>query len=138
MLKSTTPAALPPPSPPTVFRTYTPRTLLEFDGNDGRPIYLAIRGRVFDVSRKPHFYGPSGPYANFAGRDATRGLACQSFDKDMLTEDLDGPLDDLKGLGPSEMESLKGWEESFEGNYIVVGQLVSVEDYEKEKAEKTS
>jgi len=37
-----------------------------------------------------------GPYENFAGRDASRGLACQSFDEEMLTADLTAPLDDLK------------------------------------------
>lgn len=47
----------------------------------------------------------------------------------MLTEDLDGPLDALDGLGPNEMEALQGWEETFMGKYDVVGKLVSVADY---------
>ncbi|PKS06754.1 hypothetical protein jhhlp_006828 [Lomentospora prolificans] len=129
LFKTTPPPSLPKADPPTVFRTFTPRTLLENNGADGKPIYLAIRGRVFDVSRKPHFYGPGGPYENFAGRDATRGLAKGSFDKEMLTEDLDGPLDKLEGLGPDDMETLAGWEESFSGNYPVIGRLVSVEEF---------
>ena len=75
------------------------------------PVYLAVRGKVFDVSMGRNFYGPGGPYENFAGRDATRGLACGSFDEDMLTKDLNGPLDDLSELGTAEMEALQGWEE---------------------------
>ena len=76
-------------------------------------VYLAIRGKVFDVSVGRNFYGPGGPYENFAGRDATRGLACGSFDEEMLTKDLEGPLDDLNGLGKDEMEALSNWEDTF-------------------------
>jgi membrane-associated progesterone receptor component len=121
----------PPAPPPIVFRTYTPRTLLPYTGEDNKPVFFAVRGRVFDVSRGRNFYGPGGPYSNFAGRDATRGLACGSFDEDMLTKDLDGPLDTLSDLGEAEMESLKGWEERFEEKYDIVGRLVSVEEFEK-------
>jgi membrane-associated progesterone receptor component len=53
---------------------------------------------VFDVTRGGQFYGPGeyksfedgevlnfidGPYGNFAGRDASRGMAKQSFDEGM-------------------------------------------------------
>ena len=61
-----------------------------------------------------NFYGPGGPYENFAGRDATRGLACQSFDEDMLTKNLDGPLDDCKDLNAEQIENLNGWVERFD------------------------
>ncbi|KAM4067014.1 cytochrome b5-like heme/steroid binding domain-containing protein [Hirsutella rhossiliensis] len=121
---------LAPSPPPTVFRTYTPRTLLPFDGNGPAGlVYLAVRGDVFDVSSGRNFYGPGGPYANFAGRDASRGLACGSFDEDMLTEDLDGPLDKLDGLRDDELEALRGWQERFSEKYHVVGRLVSAADY---------
>ncbi|RDA87452.1 hypothetical protein CP532_2828 [Ophiocordyceps camponoti-leonardi (nom. inval.)] len=118
-----------PPQAPILFRTYTPRSLLPFNGKDSPHIYLAVRGRVFDVSRGASFYGPQGPYANFAGRDASRGLALGSFDPDVLTEDLDGPLDTLHDLDASELEALTGWEERFSDKYHVVGRLVSVDDF---------
>ncbi|KAK1755875.1 putative membrane-associated progesterone receptor component 1 protein [Echria macrotheca] len=127
------PVTLPKDEPAVVFRTFTPRTLLPYNGVDGAPVYLAVRGRVFDVSRGRNFYGPGGPYANFAGRDASRGLACGSFDEEMLTKDLDGPLDTLADLGAEEMDALKGWEERFSEKYLVVGKLVPVGE-EKEKA----
>lgn len=130
-LRSTPPPTLPKERPAIVFRDFTPRTLLPYDGKDGAPIYFAVRGRVFDVSTGRNFYGPDGPYENFAGRDASRGLACGSFDRDMLTEDLDGPLDALSDLGPEEMESLAGWEEQFDSKYLVVGRLVPVGQEEK-------
>lgn len=88
--------------------------------------------KVFDVTSGRNFYGPGGPYANFAGRDASRGLACGSFDEDMLTKDLQGPLDTLKDLGSEELEALRGWEERFEEKYLVVGRLVAVGEEGKE------
>ncbi|KAJ9621311.1 Dihydrodipicolinate synthase [Taxawa tesnikishii (nom. ined.)] len=128
-------ATLPSPPPPTVFKTFTPPTLLPYNGTNNMPVYLAVRGRVFDVTPGRNFYGPGGPYANFAGRDASRGLACGSFDEDMLTEDLNGPLDTLKGLGDEEMEALRGWEERFSEKYLVVGKLVPVGSEEAKAAE---
>jgi membrane-associated progesterone receptor component len=120
--------AMPKPPPPTVFKTFTPPTLVEFDGTNGKPIYFAVRGQVFDVSAGRQFYGPGGPYANFAGRDASRGLALGSFDSSMLTEDLNGPLDSLEDLTPDQEEALRGWEERFQDKYLVVGKLVSVKE----------
>lgn len=97
-----------------MFKTFTPRTLLKYNGENGQPVYLAVKQKVFDVTPGRNFYGPGGPYENFAGRDATRGLACQSFDEDMLTKDLDGPLDDCSDLDPEQIENLNGWVERFD------------------------
>ena len=124
--RPTSAQSLPKPPDPILFKTYTPPDLLPNNGQNGKPVYLAIRGRVFDVTSGRNFYGPGGPYENFAGHDASRGLACGSFDEDMLTENLEGPLDDLKGLGAEEMDALKGWEERFEEKYLIVGNLVPV------------
>ncbi|EEH19880.2 hypothetical protein PABG_02139 [Paracoccidioides brasiliensis Pb03] len=128
------PLTLPKGRPPIVFRVFTPTTLLPYNGKDGSPVYLAVRGRVFDVSSSRNFYGPGGPYENFAGRDATRGLACQSFDEDMLTKDLKGPLDDLSGLDAEQMENLHSWEVRFLEKYLVVGKLVAEGDPEAPKS----
>ncbi|KAK3319090.1 cytochrome b5-like heme/steroid binding domain-containing protein [Apodospora peruviana] len=131
LLKPSPPAALPKEEPAIVFRTFTPRTLLPYNGENNMPVYLAVRGRVFDVTRGRNFYGPGGPYANFAGRDASRGLACGSFDEEMLTKDLDGPLDTLADLGRDEMEALQGWEDRFSEKYLVVGKLLPVGEEDK-------
>jgi membrane-associated progesterone receptor component len=131
-LRPKTLPALPKPPAPAVFRTFTPLTLLEYDGTDGKPIYFAVRGRVFDVSAGRNFYGPGGPYANFAGHDASRGLAFGDFDESMLTKDLNGPLDPLDDLSDDQKDALRGWEERFLEKYLVIGKLVAVQD---EKAE---
>ena len=72
---------MPKSHPPTVlYKVYTPKTLEPFSGKDGGRILLAISGVVYDVSAGANFYGPGGMYGNFAGRDASRGMAKQSFD----------------------------------------------------------
>ncbi|KNG87778.1 hypothetical protein ANOM_004626 [Aspergillus nomiae NRRL 13137] len=125
------------PSPGS-FRTFTPSDLLDFNGTNGKGIYIAVRGRVFDVSTSKNFYGPGGPYENFAGRDATRGLALQSFDKEVLTKDLNGPLDDIKDLTRDELGNLESWEERFLLKYPVVGELVSNDDFELQQQTQVS
>ncbi|KAF9281594.1 hypothetical protein BGZ68_006540 [Mortierella alpina] len=126
-------SAAPPPAPrprlPTlVFKEYTPKELAQFDGRtkDTR-ILMAIQGKVFDVTRGRNFYGPDGPYGNFAGRDASRGLAKNSFDKSMLTA-LDAPIDKLEDLNDEEKESLSDWAGHFEGKYQLVGKLIENKD----------
>lgn len=129
-LRPAAPQLIPKAPPSIVFRTFTPPELKPFNGENNAPVYLAVRGKVFDVTSGRNFYGPGGPYENFAGRDATRGLACGSFDEDMLTKDLRGPLDDLKGLGSTEMQALQDWEDRFTEKYLVVGKLISVGEKE--------
>ncbi|KAJ3557056.1 hypothetical protein NP233_g11836 [Leucocoprinus birnbaumii] len=100
---------MPKSHPPTVlFKLYTPKSLEPFNGNekDGR-ILLAINRIVFDVTAGRNFYGPNGMYGNFAGRDASRGMAKQSFDLEMLTP-VDQPIDKLEDLKPEEIDNMKG------------------------------
>lgn len=63
------------------------------------------------------FYGPGGPYALFAGKDASRGLAKMSFDEKDLTGN-------IEGLGASELDALQDWEWKFASKYVKVGQIV--------------
>lgn len=115
---------MPKAHPPTVlYRIYTPKTLEPFSGKDGGRILLAINGIVFDVTAGRNFYGPNGMYGNFAGRDASRGMAKQSFDLDMLTP-VEAPLDPLTDLAPDEIDNMKGWIEHFSNKYIICGKLV--------------
>lgn len=52
----------------------------------------------------------------------------QSFDEEVLTKDLKGPLDELGDLDADQWENLEGWETLFLGKYIVVGRLVAEDD----------
>lgn len=101
---------------------FTPKSLVKYNGQDSPKIFISVKNRVFDVTQGGAFYGPGGPYENFAGRDASRGLAKNSFDPEVLT-DINDPIDDLKDLTKLEIESLDGWEEHFENRYKIVGTL---------------
>ncbi|CAH2350372.1 damage response protein 1 [[Candida] railenensis] len=109
-------------SAPIVEGRFTPLSLAKFNGTDDPKILIAVKGKVYDVSNGASFYGPGGPYENFAGRDASRGLAKNSFELDCLTP-TDQPIDQLKNLTADEIESLDGWEQHFEGKYPLVGTL---------------
>jgi membrane-associated progesterone receptor component len=95
-------------------------TLEELKAHDGsdaaKPIFLAIRGVVYDVSSGRQFYGPDGVYP-FAGRECARAFALVSTDTADCTAD-------LSGLGPMEMESLRDWTAKFDFKYPVVGRVV--------------
>jgi len=65
---------------PIVEGEFTPRKLSVFNGHDDEKIFMAVKGNVYDVTSGRQFYGPSGPYSNFAGHDASRGLALNSFE----------------------------------------------------------
>mmetsp|Transcript_27160 Transcript_27160/g.59357 ORF Transcript_27160/g.59357 Transcript_27160/m.59357 type:complete len:255 (+) Transcript_27160:174-938(+) len=60
--------------------TFTLKELAFYDGINEplAPLYLAIRGRVYDVSAGKAFYGPGRSYHPFLGKDATRayGTGC--------------------------------------------------------------
>ena len=90
------------------------------------PVYMAVNGRVLDVSYGGHAsYGPGGPYHLFAGIDASRALAKMSF-KD---EDVAGSSD-LSDLTEEQMAVLADWEKRFveKSLYPVVGLLVDEDD----------
>ncbi|XP_010908263.1 membrane steroid-binding protein 2 [Elaeis guineensis] len=107
------------PPEPVQMGEMTLEELRAYNGSDPRkPLLMAIKGQIYDVSRGRMFYGPGGPYALFAGRDASRALALMSFDPNDLTGD-------LEGLGTSELEVLQDWEEKFMEKYVNVGRLVS-------------
>lgn len=98
------------PLPKMKKRDFTVAELKKYDGTqeDGR-VLIAVNGKVYDVTKGKRFYGPGGPYAAFAGRDASRGLA--TFN---VTAGGD-QYDDLSDLSTMEMESVREWETQFNG-----------------------
>lgn len=112
----------PPPEPelPKLRRDFTIKELRPYDGNqpDGR-VLVAVNGNVYDVTKGKRFYGPGGPYATFAGRDASRNLATFSVVPNDKEE-----YDDLSDLGAMEMDSVRDWDMQFKEKYDYVGKLL--------------
>ncbi|XP_010444615.1 PREDICTED: membrane steroid-binding protein 1 [Camelina sativa] len=117
----------PPIPPPVQVGEITEDELKQYDGSDPqKPLLMAIKHQIYDVTQSRMFYGPGGPYALFAGRDASRALAKMSFEEKDLTWD-------ISGLGPFELEALQDWEYKFMSKYAKVG-TVKVTGSEPETA----
>ncbi|KAG0658019.1 hypothetical protein C6P46_006079 [Rhodotorula mucilaginosa] len=99
----------------------TPFTKEELAKNDGRdentPIYVAIKGRIYDVSAKRDMYGPGCGYHVFVGKDASRGLGKSS----LKPEDA---VSDYSTLTAEEKQVLDDWEKYFQKRYNIVGRVV--------------
>lgn len=132
----------------------TPDQLTAFDGSDpNKPIYLAINGKIFDVSAGRHTYGPGGSYEVFAGRDATRAFVTGCFLEDR-TGDMRGaeeiyiPIDDpdeditsaerkiraerdRRKAKKKVKQEVQKWESFYKSSkkYFQVGELVGVPEY---------
>ncbi|KAF3845437.1 hypothetical protein F7725_008600 [Dissostichus mawsoni] len=69
-------------------RLFTEEELSRYDGGEaGQPIYMAIKGVVFDVTKGKEFYGRDAPYNALVGKDCTRAVAKMSLDPADLTSD---------------------------------------------------
>ena len=114
-----------PLPPPVQLGEVAEEELRQYDGSDPKkPLLMAIKGQIYDVTQSRMFYGPGGPYALFAGKDASRALAKMSFEPQDLTGD-------ISGLGPFELDALQDWECKFMNKYVKVGTIkktVPVED----------
>jgi membrane-associated progesterone receptor component len=100
-------------------RIFTLEELHSFNGaQDDQPIYIALNGKVYDVSSGRHFYGPGTSYHALAGHDASVALAKSSLE----AQDIDAPLSSLQD--PEDRERLQNWVNKYDSKYPVVGTLV--------------
>jgi len=112
------------PDPP---RNFTAAQLRYFDGtkygktDEDKPVYISVKGIVFDVSNGRDFYGPGGAYEMFAGHECGVALAKMSFDEKHI-DDIAG----CESLNFGEKTELDGWIEKFQYYrcYPIKGRLV--------------
>uniref|UniRef100_A0A0G4FB31 Cytochrome b5 heme-binding domain-containing protein n=1 Tax=Chromera velia CCMP2878 TaxID=1169474 RepID=A0A0G4FB31_9ALVE len=110
-----------PPKPNPCPKDFTPAELAEFDGSDGKPVYIGCKGVVYDMTSHPDgrtMYGPGGSYNVFAGKDATRAFAKFNFDQQEMNKG------DWSDLNVFENEMLQSWVDKFDSKYDVVGKVV--------------
>ncbi|XP_034715080.1 neudesin isoform X2 [Etheostoma cragini] len=100
-------------------RLFTEEELTRYDGSEGQPIYMAIKGVVFDVTKGKEFYGKDAPYNALVGKDSTRAVAKMSLDPADLTSD-------TTGLTDEQLESLDSiFEGTYKAKYPIVGYTAS-------------
>ncbi|XP_059841857.1 neudesin [Hypanus sabinus] len=104
------------PSPQKAVRLFTEEELSKYNGEeDNQPIYMAVKGVVFDVSLGKEFYGKGAPYNVLAGKDSTRAVAKMSLDPKDLTHD-------TTGLTEDELQSLDNiFNSLYKTKYPIVG-----------------
>ncbi|KAI8367666.1 cytochrome b5-like heme/steroid binding domain-containing protein [Radiomyces spectabilis] len=99
----------------------TPITVSELKKHDGSdeslPIYVAIKGDIFDVSANKASYGKGAGYNCFAGKDASRALGMSS----LKPEDC---VADYSTLTEKELETLDQWHAFFSKRYNIIGKVV--------------
>ncbi|XP_053426313.1 neuferricin isoform X3 [Nycticebus coucang] len=104
-------------SPHAGFRLFVPEDLARYRGGPGDPgLYLALLGRVYDVSSGRRHYEPGAQYSGFAGRDASRAFVTGDYTEASL-------VDDVSDLSSSEMLILQNWRSFYEKNYVLVGRV---------------
>ncbi|CAM9184948.1 unnamed protein product [Hapterophycus canaliculatus] len=112
-----------PPEP----REFSLEELRPFDGASetpegyaAPPIYVGVRGKVYDMSYGgAAMYGPGKSYNLFAGRDASVALAKMSF----APENLDKP--DMSLLDEADLKVLQDWADKMAKKYPVVGTIAN-------------
>jgi membrane-associated progesterone receptor component len=130
-----------PVDPSDGLRWFTEKELSQYDGSDeSKPIMLAVKGFVFDVTEKgSQFYGKGKvwqrscavgcaelgkhlaptvqAYNVFAGRDSTRALTLGSLEaKDVSSTD-------LSDFTPQQQQAAEEQRAFYAGKYTLVGKL---------------
>merc|ERR1712125_149899 len=98
--------------------------LAEYDGrelpgtNGHSPLFLAVTGRIYDVTAGAAFYGPGRPYHKLVGKDATRAFCTGCLEPECL-------ISSVKGLTDSQQMEAQRWVELYEHHdkYKLVGRL---------------
>eukprot|EP00759_Apiculatamorpha_spiralis_P019550 PhF_6_TR2547/c0_g1_i1/m.4325/K17278/PGRMC1_2; membrane-associated progesterone receptor component len=108
------------PSTAKSLRGFTKEDLRQFNGENGRPVYMSVKRRVYSVA--PHFYGVGGPYEVFAAKDASRNLGKS------LVSDTEADAD-WTTLSDEHIAVLNDWDEKFRVKYETVGWYIPDDEY---------
>jgi len=112
-------------------KIFTANELKQYDGDDPKkPIYVAVFGQVFDVTKGVNYYGKGSMYSGFAGKDGSRAFVTGEFTPE-------GFRDDIDGLTPIQVADIYHWIDFYKTHpkYFYVGKLHG--RYYNEKGEPT-
>jgi predicted heme/steroid binding protein len=62
----------------------TVEELRQFDGTEGKPIYLGYQGKVYDISASPLFQGEKKMRCHIAGKDLTKDIEIAPHGEDLV------------------------------------------------------
>jgi membrane-associated progesterone receptor component len=113
---------------------FTASELSQCNGTDHKPIYIALRSDIYDVSESAELYGPEGTQPLLAGRDISRAAAKGSLEDEEELNNLE-----LSDLTEEQQQRLDAMIEMFEveRNYPKVGRLViSVDELPRDQLVK--
>ncbi|CAG0901323.1 unnamed protein product, partial [Darwinula stevensoni] len=96
---------------------FAPEELAKYNGRKKRELYLAILGRVYDVSSARNYYGKGGFYEPFTGRDASRAFLTGDFSDGGLT-------DEVSGLTDEDYRALDEQADFYDSKYKYVGKVM--------------
>lgn len=117
----------------------TKEELSKFRGENGGPIYLALMGRVFDVTKGKDFYGPGGGYSFFTGFYLSNIFTYYDFcslsinfyslilgidgTRAFVTGDFtpSGLIDDISELDDGDYLGIKNWIDFYAKDYFYIG-----------------
>ncbi|KND04955.1 uncharacterized protein SPPG_08863 [Spizellomyces punctatus DAOM BR117] len=106
------------PTQPPGDKEFTAAELARYDGTNAElPVYLAVKGTVFDVTKNRDMYSPGKGYHVFAGKDASQALGKSSLKPEEC-------VPDYSSLTAEEMETLNKWEAHYKKKYNIVGKVV--------------
>jgi membrane-associated progesterone receptor component len=96
-------------------RTFTAEELAQFAGQTSTtPIYISVRGNVYDVSAGRGFYGPGAGYHAFAGKEASRALGKMQVSEEECNAG-------WTNLNEEHRQTLADWEKRYVEKYPMVG-----------------
>ena len=87
---------------------------------ESTPLYLCIKGRIYDVSTARDTYGPGTEYYVFIGKDATRAFATGCLEPECV-------ISSTEGLSEEELKEIDRWVDLYQNHdkYQYVGKLLA-------------
>jgi 2-oxoglutarate ferredoxin oxidoreductase subunit beta len=73
-----------PEIPMESLKPFTLEELQHFDGTGGKPIYIAYKGKIYDLSTSPLFQGEKRMRCHMAGKDLTKDMDIAPHGEDLV------------------------------------------------------
>lgn len=97
-------------------KVFSQEELSHYNG-EGESVYLAVLGKVFDVTKGSQHYAKGAPYNYFTGKDGSRALITGDFYDETKNKD---HILDLKCV---ELFTILTWQDTFQKKYLQIGVL---------------